>query len=200
MNLQGGNKSSDAASAGLDKHWKQEEILISWMKEKIQQNYLSFQERSKFQESLECLAHSLAQKNRSLISKEIQINKKESRLKETQKKLLEVAANNSLSPKVLHDLAKWIEEELDLEQSRQSFQAYFEKIHSKFFSNLSASFPKLTKKELRHCAYLRINMYTKEVAELLRISPKSVSMAHYRIRKKLQLEDRANLYLFLKKY
>ncbi|MFK8101099.1 MAG: helix-turn-helix transcriptional regulator [Saprospiraceae bacterium] len=200
MNLQVANQYSGSTPNSLEKYWEQEENLISWMKEKINQSYLSNQEKSKFQQSLECLGDALAQKNRSLISKEIQLGKKQAKLKETREKILEVAANTTLDRQTLEALAQQIEEELDFKKSRQNFQVYFEKIHTKFFYKLSGAFPKLTKNELRHCAYLKINMSTKEVSELLRISPKSVSMAHYRIRKKLQLEDRANLYHFLKKY
>ena len=53
--------------------------------------------------------------------------------------------------------------------------------------------PKLTPNDLRLCAYLRLNLSSKEIAPLLNISPKSVEVKRYRLRKKMELPHEASL-------
>jgi len=50
---------------------------------------------------------------------------------------------------------------------------------------------------LKLCAYLRLNLSSKEIAQLLNISLKGVEISRYRVRKKLQLSTETNLYDFL---
>jgi DNA-binding CsgD family transcriptional regulator len=53
--------------------------------------------------------------------------------------------------------------------------------------------PKLTPNDLRLCAYLRLNLSSKEIAPLLNISPRSVEVKRYRLRKKMDLPHDFNL-------
>jgi inorganic phosphate transporter, PiT family len=73
-----------------------------------------------------------------------------------------------------------------------------EESHRNFQLNLTEKFPNLTESEKRLAVLIRLNFASKEIATLMNISPKSVEIARYRLRKKLQLMDRENLTLFLK--
>ena len=53
--------------------------------------------------------------------------------------------------------------------------------------------PKLTPNDLRLCAYLRLNLSSKEIASLLNISSKSVEIKRYRLRKRMNLEHETNI-------
>ncbi|MCB0427487.1 MAG: hypothetical protein KDD16_09310, partial [Mangrovimonas sp.] len=53
--------------------------------------------------------------------------------------------------------------------------------------------PDLTSNDLRLCAYLRLNLTSKEIAPLLNISPKSVEVKRYRLRKKMNLPHEDSL-------
>ena len=51
----------------------------------------------------------------------------------------------------------------------------------------------LTPNDLRLCAYLRLNLSSKEIAPLLNISPRSVEIKRYRLRKKMDLPHEKSL-------
>ena len=53
--------------------------------------------------------------------------------------------------------------------------------------------------ELKLCAYLRMNLSTKEIAQLMNITVRGVEISRYRLRKKLQMEKSDNLFDFLLK-
>ena len=66
-----------------------------------------------------------------------------------------------------------------------------------FFKFLKENYPELTPNDLRLCSYLRMNFNTKEIAQLLNISARSVETSRHRLRKKLRLGKKQNLTEFL---
>ncbi len=68
-----------------------------------------------------------------------------------------------------------------------------------FFKSLKKRYPQLTPNDLRLCSYLRMNFNTKEIAQLLNISTRSVEISRHRLRKKLKLSQDENLFEFLMK-
>lgn len=77
------------------------------------------------------------------------------------------------------------------------FALYFDQVHNNFLSTLKTKFPQLSPTDLKLCAYLRLNLSSKEIAQLLNISLKGVEVSRYRIRKKFNLSTEVNLYDFL---
>ena len=76
------------------------------------------------------------------------------------------------------------------------FDVHFEKVHENFFNQLKEIDPGITKRELRLCAFVKMNLTNKEIAPLLNISIRGVETARYRIRKKLNINDESfNAYL-----
>jgi tetratricopeptide (TPR) repeat protein/DNA-binding CsgD family transcriptional regulator len=80
------------------------------------------------------------------------------------------------------------------------FEARFQEVHIGFYNKLCKEFPAVSPSELRLCAFLRLNMTTKEIAEITFQSFDSIKTARYRLRKKLGLERDENLVVFLTKY
>lgn len=72
-------------------------------------------------------------------------------------------------------------------------------INSGFISKLSELYPDLSKSEKRLASLLRIGMSSKEISLMMSMEPKSVDMARYRLRKKLNLNASDNLTEFLGK-
>lgn len=68
-----------------------------------------------------------------------------------------------------------------------------------FFKALKEKYPSLTTNDLRLCSYLRMNFNTKEIAQLLNVSPRGVEVSRHRLRKKLNLHPDDNLVEFLMK-
>lgn len=77
------------------------------------------------------------------------------------------------------------------------FETHFERAHEKFLHNLMSSFPQLSPSDLRLCAYLRMNLSSKEIAPLLKISVRGVENHRYKLRKKLYLKPEENLIDFI---
>ncbi|WP_184545588.1 ligand-binding sensor domain-containing protein [Mucilaginibacter sp. FT3.2] len=78
-----------------------------------------------------------------------------------------------------------------------SFAIYFDQVHNNFLSIIKVKFPGLSATDLKLCAYLRLNLTSKEIAQLMNISLKGVEISRYRVRKKLGLTTEVNLYDFL---
>lgn len=83
------------------------------------------------------------------------------------------------------------------EQDRKEFERHFQQSQEGFYEQLRKKYPELTNNEMRLCSLLRMNMNTKEIAERLRISPKSAEVSRYRLRKKMKLDSKVNLSRFL---
>lgn len=73
------------------------------------------------------------------------------------------------------------------------FQEAFNNADKDFLKKVKEKHPKLTPNDLRLCAYLRLNLSSKEIAPLLNISPRSVEVKRYRLRKKMDLPHESNL-------
>ena len=78
----------------------------------------------------------------------------------------------------------------------EQFYVHFDKVHVDFIKHLKDKFPSITSNELRLSAYLKMNLSTKEIATLMKISPRGVEVGRYRLRKKLNLASNVNLFEF----
>lgn len=94
-------------------------------------------------------------------------------------------------------LIKIINDELEVADDWQRFSVYFDKANNDFLKTLKESFPLLTPTDLKLCAYLRLNLSTKAIADLLNLSVRGVESSRYRLRKKLNLEGEVSLTDFL---
>jgi ligand-binding sensor domain-containing protein/DNA-binding CsgD family transcriptional regulator len=98
---------------------------------------------------------------------------------------------------LLTKINRIIDHELQGDQHWNEFEEIFNQLHDNFMQRLKTSFPELTPRDMRLCAYLRMNFNTKEIAPLLGISVRGVEDTRYRIRKKLQLPSDANITEFI---
>jgi DNA-binding CsgD family transcriptional regulator len=98
---------------------------------------------------------------------------------------------------LLTKINRLIDHELQGDQHWNEFEEIFNQLHDNFMQRLKTSFPELTPRDMRLCAYLRMNFNTKEIAPLLGISVRGVEDTRYRIRKKLQLSSDANITEFI---
>lgn len=77
------------------------------------------------------------------------------------------------------------------------FENSFNEAHDSFFKKLKAQHPHLVPNDLKLCAFLYMNMSSKEMASLLNISLRGVEIRRYRLRKKLNVPHDKNLVEFL---
>jgi len=97
----------------------------------------------------------------------------------------------------LKSIIKTLGEEDRLDDQWEQFSIHFDTVHADFLSILKSKFPGLTPNELKLCAYLRMNLSTKEMAQLMNISVRGVEISRYRLRKKLGIPTEMNLFDFL---
>ena len=94
-------------------------------------------------------------------------------------------------------LISQINSNIERDDDFEIFQSNFDIIHQDFFKLLDEKFPGLTRNDKILCAYLNMNMSTKEIAPLLNISVRGVEVNRYRLRKKMNLDRDVNLSDFL---
>jgi ligand-binding sensor domain-containing protein/DNA-binding CsgD family transcriptional regulator len=99
--------------------------------------------------------------------------------------------------KNIRRIIKIINEELDLTDDWERFSLYFDKTNNDFLKTLKDNYPSLTPADLKLCAYLRLNLSTKAIADLLNLSIRGVESSRYRLRKKLSLANEVSLSDFL---
>ncbi|WP_298511424.1 tetratricopeptide repeat protein [uncultured Kordia sp.] len=98
---------------------------------------------------------------------------------------------------VIKELEDLVKHGLNLDNNWSTFQKHFNNVHPNFFKVLNTKFPNLTNNDLKSCAYIRMNLSSKEVSILTNIEPKSVKMHRYRLKKKLELTKEDDLKNFL---
>jgi len=81
----------------------------------------------------------------------------------------------------------------DTELNWADFQTNFEFIHHDFLKRVKQLYPALTLSELRMCAFIRLNMTNKDIANIICISPESVNTARKRLKRKMEVASGVNL-------
>ncbi|MDT4844470.1 hypothetical protein FQZ97_784300 [compost metagenome] len=83
------------------------------------------------------------------------------------------------------------------DQEWEEFNMTFESVNKNFQQKLKEKYPEISQNELKICTLIKMNLSIKEMANILNISPDSVKMARYRLRKKLGLKTEDNLASFI---
>ncbi len=102
--------------------------------------------------------------------------------------------------KLLANIGKNISMQLQNNDDWLLLEEEFFKINPMFMTKLSTNYTNLTLTEIRICAMIKLNLRSKEIANLLNISQKTVDNHRLNIRKKLDIDDHTQLSCFLMKY
>jgi DNA-binding CsgD family transcriptional regulator len=97
-------------------------------------------------------------------------------------------------------LIQLIDSNISSDDDWKSFENHFDQAHQDFLRRLKSEYPDLTPSDLKLCAYLRMNLSSKEIMPLLNISLRGVEVRRYRLRKRLKLKTEDNLIGFLMAY
>jgi DNA-binding CsgD family transcriptional regulator len=166
---------------------KQESIIHKSEKE-LERRKL--EEKEKIAQILnERLQIEIENKNRELAISTMSILKKNKFLYSIKSQL-----NNILhKEKVAKSVIEAIDHNINSEDDWKFFEDAFNNADKDFLKRIQTKHESLTNNDLRLCAYLRLNLSSKEIAPLLNISVKSVEMKRYRLRKKFGLPHQENL-------
>lgn len=137
----------------------------------------------------EQLEKEMAGKSKELAVSTMSLIKKNEFLTSIRERLKESEAGSAQVRSVIHTIDKDISEE----DNWNFFKKAFSNADKDFFKKIKAKHPELTSNDLKLCAYLRLNLTSKEIAPLLNISVKSVEIKRYRLRKKMELSHEINL-------
>jgi len=113
-------------------------------------------------------------------------------LKEELTVLKSICRDDSTGSRI-SDLYSRIAREVDSNKQMEVFARAFDEVHEEFLDRLKARYPTLTPTELRLCAFLKMNINTKEIAPLMNISVRGVEICRYRVRKKMGISRETNL-------
>ena len=141
------------------------------------------------------LEKDIKNKSKDLVNYTILLSKKN----EVLQKILEILKKDEIpGNKINNQVKQIINQNLGDRNDWQIFRSHFDEAHSDFLKKLKARHTNLTPNDLRFCAFLRMNMTSKEISILLNMSLRGIEVKRYRIRHKLEIGHDVNLveYLF----
>jgi len=172
---------------------------------KIKKEYKEDRERKDAQISQmekERLEYQLKHKNQELTNSMINLTRRNELLEDIKgdvmKLIHEIQAKRTkdLKPMLLvvkNKIDKNIRDDALLDKVEEQFDL----LHNNFMTHLRKKYPKLSQNDLMMCAYLKMGLSTKEIAELLNISIRGVETQRYRLRKTFKLSHEESLTSFI---
>ncbi|MCP4123268.1 MAG: hypothetical protein GY751_16060 [Bacteroidetes bacterium] len=144
----------------------------------------------------------LEHKKRELITSSMHLIHKNETMKEILEKLQSIKKEcaDDLTGRKLSKLIHVVDLDTDLDEHWEDLMYHFNEVHKDFFTNLKDKHSTLTNKDLKLCAYLRMNLSTKDIALLSNVSHRGIDASRYRLRKKLGVTGEVNLTEFLMSY
>jgi len=120
--------------------------------------------------------------NRKLATLAMQIMNKNEILRE-----IEVKLNTPNGKNDLRNINNLIKTSFNFDKNWEMLKRHFEKVHPGFFTSLKKKHTNLTDYDLRLAAYLKINLTTKEIAQIINVTPAAINKSRQRLRKKMNL-------------
>ena len=143
----------------------------------------------------EKLKADISHKNKELATSTMHLINKNEFISQVKQNLTSLVSKNPEDP-LANDLEKImtsIEHNISSDDDWQHFEIHFDQVHGDFSQRLKDKYPNLSPQDRRMCTYLRMNMTTKEIANLLNITVRGAEISRYRLRKKLGLSRDTNL-------
>lgn len=140
----------------------------------------------------EQLNQRIENKNRELAISTMSMIKKNTLLGSIKEELITIENVSQIK-----SVIRSIDNNINNEDDWSFFEEAFNNADKDFLKKIKDIHPKLTPNDLRLCAYLRLNLSSKEIASLLNISSKSVDIKRYRLRKRMNLDHQTNLISYI---
>jgi DNA-binding CsgD family transcriptional regulator len=149
----------------------------------------------------EKLETELELQNAELASATMHLVQKAEIINGIKEEMLRITKNykSEISIPELKKLIRTLGDDEAIDTGWDQFAQHFDKVNSNFLVALKVKYPEITTTETKLCTYLRMNLSSKEIAQLMHITGKSVELSRYRLRKKLGLQKDEGLYDFLLK-
>lgn len=157
-------------------------------------------EKSLLQKEKEELERDLETKNKELNMKVAQLIEKNELVNDVVDDLEDLIEEK---PRTVHEQIQSIIKNLkhhEKEDFWSQFEYTFGQVNQSFYKNLFNRFPNLTNNEKKICAFLKMNLSTKDISNITHQSVRSIEMARSRMRKKMKLPRKENLSKFLNQF
>ncbi len=135
-------------------------------------------------------------KNKELVSSTLQLVNKNEVMSEIKKKINQY--DFAIQENAYKDLIQLVNQNTDFDQNWKKISLEFEKTNPGFFDRIKGAYPDFSEQFIRLSAFLRMELSTKEIAQLMNVSVAAVNKNRQRLRKKLNLEPEADLTSFMK--
>jgi DNA-binding CsgD family transcriptional regulator len=148
----------------------------------------------------EKLEAAIEHKNRELASTAMHLVQKGELLGNFREQLMRCIKKETAGeamPEEFKKMLRILNEEKKMDKDWDQFANHFDGVQGDFLKILKQHYPSLSPNEQKLCAYLRMNLSTKEIAQLENISVRGVEISRYRLRKKLNIQKETNLPDFL---
>jgi len=154
--------------------------------------FYSFRQKIKRnQVEKEIMDADLEHKKKELTTHALHLAKKNEVLVSLKEQVEALAQEKSTSN--FREILNTINFDLKDEENWEYFTQYFEQVHKNFGKEVQQKYPEVTPNELRFMALLKMNLTSKEIANMLSITPDGVKKARQRLRKKMQLTPEDSL-------
>lgn len=144
-------------------------------------------ELKKTEQHKKLIENELEYKSQQLVNFAMQITQKNEFIQSLKEKI-----KGAENPDI-EGIAEIVKVNESITKDREEFEQYVQNVCEGFFVKLNQRYPEITSSDKRLAALLRLDLSSKEISTVLNISPKSVDMGRYRLRKKMDLEASSNL-------
>jgi len=137
----------------------------------------------------EKLQGELEYKNKELATNVMYLVRKNELISNISQRLLDIKSDlKKINQDPVQDIINELQRGVDSDTWKE-FELRFQQVHQEFYDRLTEQYPNLSANERRLCAFLRLNMSTKEISAITFQSPNSIKIARTRLRKKLEITN-----------
>lgn len=170
------------------RYYKKQQLRLVEMNERKMKLSQAQNEKEIIKIRNEKLRHDFKIKSKELATSIMNIVKKNELLNSIKMQLLKMKSLDDTNT-----IINTIDKSLKRNDDWEFFQEAFNNADRDFLKNLKNLHPNLSPNDMKLCAYLRLNLSSKEIAPLFNISTRSLEIKRYRLRKKLNLSSKQNL-------
>ncbi len=178
-------------------HLQKQKKELESLQQKELQHLKMLSEQKLMSLEKEQLEQEVLNKSHEISSSALRLANKNQLLESLKEGIIGIKKTPETQKATISKLVRLIDSNLTNNDDWILFETNFNHINSKFYENLSEKHPHLSSNDLRFCAFLKMNLSTKELAALLNVSVRSLELKRYRLRKKLDLNHEDNLIDYL---
>ncbi|OAQ39234.1 transcriptional regulator [Pedobacter psychrophilus] len=138
-------------------------------------------------------------KNKELATATMHLMQRGKLILKIKEELLPIVKTENIeeSPEEFKKILSLIKDAERADSDWEHFSVHFDHVHANFLSKLKEQIPSLSANDLKLCAYLKMNLTSKEIAQLMSVTVRAVEVSRYRLRKKLDVSTDTNLFNYL---